>query len=93
MTVIYEYCLGPDDICTANCPPVCPSDHTACPGETDDNGCPTPNVCMPINIGSDGDVCPASCTVTCPDNTLWCDGGRNANDCPMPNTCVSKLGN
>ena len=56
-------------------------------------GCAKPNICLPIDKGTDGNVCPASCSVECPENSISCDGGRDSNNCKLPNTCVSNSGN
>ena len=76
----------------ASCPKDCSPDAT-CPGGTNSDGCPEPDICVPITYGDNGNECPTICPVTCPEDHMKCNGGEDALGCKRPETCVSNSGN
>ena len=76
----------------ASCPKDCSPDAT-CPGGTNSDGCPEPDICVPITYGENGNECPTICPVTCPEDHMKCNGGEDALGCKRPETCVSNSGN
>ena len=72
---------------------ICPSDHFKCPGGPGPTGgCPLPDTCQKISVGTDGAKCPDVCPMTCPPDQMFCDGGLDANGCPLADTCVPNKG-
>ena len=86
-------CIGAGDVCPAACPVICSSDHFKCPGGPGPaGGCPMPDTCQKVSLGTDGAECPNVCPMTCPPDHMFCDGGLDANGCPLADTCVPNKG-
>lgn len=57
-----------------------------CPGFPDQDGCPTPETCMPAMNGD----CPAHCPVQCNEMEEFCPGDVDVHGCAQPDFCIPK---
>merc|ERR1712130_404374 len=75
--------------CPPNPPTVCGEGMTSCPGDTEPNGCPMPEICV-----AEGAECPFFCPyifeeLHCPDELpSYCEGPLDAMGCKGPQYCT-----
>merc|ERR1712049_54734 len=55
----------------------CGTNEMMCPGGMDTEGCPLPDMCMPMMYGAEEMLCP---------------GGMDPQGCPMPGMCMPSTG-
>ena len=75
---------------------VCGPEDMMCPGGMDANGCPMPELCMPMKgpMGFDGVTeCPSNCPTFCGAEEMMCPGPVDANGCMGPETCMPMKSN
>jgi len=82
----HQWCMTvyPEEKCPSFCPPECQPTELICPGEPNEDGCPTLGTCMPSMIGD----CPAHCPVQCGEMEMFCPGEKDPNDCAQPDFCI-----